>query len=69
MKNSKEFSSLEKGVDESASALESSIADHELQQTVSSFANAHTQLGEKYHDGLIAFQATKGQDVATVDTW
>jgi len=66
-KYSKEFSSLEKQVDESASALESSLADHELQQTVSSFANAHAQLGQKYRAGLIAFQASKGKDVAAVD--
>ena len=66
-KYTKEFFTLEKQVDKDASKLQSSIDNSDLQKTVSEFANAHKQLGEKYRAGLEAFQVSKGRDFAAVD--
>jgi methyl-accepting chemotaxis protein len=66
-KYTKEFYSLENDVDKSASSLQSSVKDSELQRTLSEFDDAHKHLGEKYRAGLEVFQRSKGRDFAAVD--
>jgi methyl-accepting chemotaxis protein len=66
-KYSKEFFSLEKKVDETAVSLQSSADTAAIRVKLSRFAEAHQQLGEKYHAGLEAFRASNGKDFAQVD--
>ncbi|MGD0790451.1 MAG: methyl-accepting chemotaxis protein [Terriglobales bacterium] len=66
-KYSNEFFSLEKKVGETASTLQSSVNDPDVQEKMRAFAEAHRQLGEKYRVGLEEFRVSKGKDFATVD--
>lgn len=62
-----EFLSLDKKVDEAASALRSSTDNGAVRKKLSEFADAHQLLGEKYRAGLDVFRESKGKDFAAVD--
>ena len=66
-KYTKEFFALENEVDKSASTLQRSTANSDVQRILSEFAKAHKELGEKYRAGLETFQSSKGRDFAVVD--
>ena len=66
-KYSKEFSSLDKKVDETATGLQSSVSSSEIQARIADFGRTHQNLDEKYQAGLDVFRASNGKDFAKVD--
>jgi methyl-accepting chemotaxis protein len=66
-KYTNEFFSLEKKVDEAASALQGSVNSSGIQGKIREFVEAHQKLGEKYRAGLEVFRASNGKDFASVD--
>jgi len=66
-KYTNEFFSLEKQVDTAASALQSAVAEGDTREKLRAFAEAHKQLGEKYHAALDTIRTSRNQDFATAD--
>ena len=66
-KYTKEFSALEKAVDDAAATLGKVDGDKTGHDKILAFAEAHKQLNAKYEAGLEVFQASNGRDFAAAD--